>query len=56
MRLQITGSQAEFAVKLNISPQLLSDVLILRRPVPESALALLGLEAVEQLYRRKGKR
>lgn len=48
-------SQAAFAKALNISPALLCEVLQKKKSLPEAALVALGLEKVEQLYRRKGK-
>lgn len=54
LRLMIGETpQVEFAKRLGISPQLMTDVLKKRRPVPESALVVLGLEEVEQLYRQR---
>jgi hypothetical protein len=51
-------TQVEFAADLKISQQMLSDVLRKRRNIPDEVLTLLGLEKVEQLYRRarNGKR
>lgn len=56
LRLAIgTQSQVAFAAKIEISPQLLCDVLKGRRDLPEGVLEFLGLEEVKNLYRRKSK-
>ena len=59
LRLQLgEGGQVELAERLGISPQSMCDIFSKRRPtsvIPTAALEVLGLEAVEQLYRRKSK-
>jgi len=47
--------KTQFAAKLGITPQVLNDALTKRRPIPESALEFLGVEPVEQVYRRRVK-
>lgn len=50
------GSQVEYAAGLDISPQLLSDILACRRKPTKEILKRLGFVKSEQLYLRVGKR